>query len=406
MTNYVSWDDDKTAFCVCEAGYSGLDCSQRMCPMGDDPITRSGVNEIQSFGVAGDDMKLLLSQYGAKREVSSAGTAAAVSTAAVFGHPMFSLEFEDEMGDKWVTHPIEFTTGNQAPFYDPVAHQMRQPVEVDSGTVSGGVDADGLVVTGSAQAYYHATNPGAAVSEAYDNYYLTTLLEEETGNDYALFTARVPQSGFTWSATAPSWTWTTNPWDSQAKSTTTLPGADIVVSASSVVNSGTMDPVYFITTEDYTQDYSLAKRVESALEALPNNVIENVEVSVEYGVGLTPAQTAADDYGALTVRVTFLENSGNIPTMGVRYCWAYGDAETDVQCNHPDGSFADASGNTKDPLGNEVTAKLTITETVAGSKDNAECSNRGLCDYSTGLCKCFTGYTDFDCSIQNSLASA
>merc|ERR1711998_403059 len=208
-------------------------------------------------------------------------------------------------------------------------------------------------------------------------------------------TAPVEANGFTWSATSPTWVWTSNPWTGQSKTAAILPGTDTP-----------QDLVYFVSTKDYTQDYSLAKRVESALEALPNNVIENVEVSVEYGVGLTPAQTAADDHGALTVRVTFLENSGNIPTMGVRYCWAYGDAETDVQCNHPDGSFADASGNTKDPLGNEVTAKLTITETVAGSKDNAECSNRGLCDYSTGLCKCFTGYTDFDCSIQNSLASA
>jgi len=34
----------------------------------------------------------------------------------------------------------------------------------------------------------------------------------------------------------------------------------------------------------------------------------------------------------------------------------------------------------------------------------AECSNRGICDDSTGICKCFPGYTNDDCSVQNSIA--
>jgi hypothetical protein len=34
----------------------------------------------------------------------------------------------------------------------------------------------------------------------------------------------------------------------------------------------------------------------------------------------------------------------------------------------------------------------------------AECSDRGVCDTSSGICKCFKGYTKDDCSVQNTLA--
>lgn len=35
----------------------------------------------------------------------------------------------------------------------------------------------------------------------------------------------------------------------------------------------------------------------------------------------------------------------------------------------------------------------------------SQCSNRGLCDNTAGICHCFNGYTGVDCSIQNALAT-
>jgi hypothetical protein len=38
---YANWDSVATALCNCDAGFFGPDCSQAMCPKGDDPTTDS-----------------------------------------------------------------------------------------------------------------------------------------------------------------------------------------------------------------------------------------------------------------------------------------------------------------------------------------------------------------------------
>jgi len=44
---YALWDAEKIVGCVCDPGYTGLDCSERTCPVGDDPHT-AGVDEVQT----------------------------------------------------------------------------------------------------------------------------------------------------------------------------------------------------------------------------------------------------------------------------------------------------------------------------------------------------------------------
>jgi hypothetical protein len=52
-----------------------------------------------------------------------------------------------------------------------------------------------------------------------------------------------------------------------------------------------------------------------------------------------------------------------------------------------------------------LTVTLSTTTTI-GNTEAVECSNRGLCDYTSGACSCFSGYSGVACEHQNALAGS
>ena len=115
---------------------------------------------------------------------------------------------------------------------------------------------------------------------------------------------------------------------------------------------------------------SCRAKIESGLEDLPLQVVRDVDVR-----DVTPEDLSTSVYTHETMKfdVYFVDNSGDLP---------------DLQS-----------------LGNaEFAAYVTIQEKVKGTTENLPCSNRGICDYTTGMCQCFQGFTKHDCSKQNALA--
>jgi len=120
--------------------------------------------------------------------------------------------------------------------------------------------------------------------------------------------------------------------------------------------------------------------VQWALEGLPNNVIDKVEVHGEYVTDIS-----AD---SIKLNITFVGENVQGP-------------------QHPlvVRAFQCLDGCTPYITGVDLAMKTqNVTNDVQYSDYNSyECGRRGKCDYTTGICTCFAGYTGLSCSTITAL---
>jgi len=115
--------------------------------------------------------------------------------------------------------------------------------------------------------------------------------------------------------------------------------------------------------------------VRNALLALPNNVIDDVKV----------AGTLSASSFFLTFSFTGNNVQGPQNLLSVR----------SIYCG--DGCTPQLTGL------NLAASTQTITTIQQSDFDNYECGRRGKCDYSTGVCSCFAGYTGASCNVITAL---
>jgi hypothetical protein len=195
---------------------------------------------------------------------------------------------------------------------------------------------------------------------------------------------------YTFSGVTVTVTFATNQVQTSTDQSSQLSSNDIIVltnQAGTDSREFTVDSVSgsTITTTEYVgmasaATYTLKKKIisiESALEDLDN--IRNVTVTAfSDSDGTTSVTKACGSSGSHYIHITFTEDFGDLPPLSA--------SATDI------GSIA-------------------ITETTKGTKDNLECSGRGQCDRTTGLCMCFGMSTSgngnggvgtrADCSYEN-----
>ena len=116
--------------------------------------------------------------------------------------------------------------------------------------------------------------------------------------------------------------------------------------------------------------------------------------------------TATQNYTTTSYSQTTAASSNKISSTGAGK-FASPDDVAHRQVNYLRYTFQDAEVDAR-------TACTTITNPKYyyyfqfgsnGVNDAPECSDRGLCDYSSGICKCFKGYAGIDCSAQSALSA-
>jgi len=126
--------------------------------------------------------------------------------------------------------------------------------------------------------------------------------------------------------------------------------------------------------------------VENALEKLPNFVLKDVAVSIDY---MVDQNTADGVYDTLHIYVTFAGDQ----TTGDQYQLECITRECTAGC-YP----VITTG-----IGEPVDTSCTVSQNFTASSSNIECSGRGTCNYENGICECYEGYTDEACGTQTAL---
>ncbi len=110
-----------------------------------------------------------------------------------------------------------------------------------------------------------------------------------------------------------------------------------------------------------------------------------------FQVAAAIATSAANDNNFVRVNVTFTGNA----VQGPQHLLTVEDFECQAGCTP---KITGLNAETRYSKANS-----NVTEIRLADYNSYECGRRGKCDYSTGLCACFLGYTGDNCNTLTTL---
>jgi hypothetical protein len=361
QAGYASWEVKRLQKCLCDGGYTGSDCSLRVCPFGDDPETVCAYS---------------------KRQVQRL-TLDFVTDPTATGFPdvdlstdQFSLIFTTADGKNYTTPMIDDVWEGTVHTASAIANALRTLPEF----------AVMDVVVSSTSG---STTP-AALKVSYD---VTFTGPTNTGNEFAM----------------------SCPYNSLGSTGCPAPGCRPKFTQLRVLKVPYMPPAVQISPLTVLQQpLPLGKSANDNSEATPG--VFGVETTLVVSKYAMPGSSETvytykfentKIYGqsrnfAGTATALVIEETP-IPPTALRRSVAgpYGilvDFGSDTQFSI---DYASTGSRVSYPLAWRL-PKCSVEVVSAADKDleKAECSNRGLCDREAGECRCFTGYAGYSCSQQ------
>jgi len=474
--------------CSCDAGYTGIDCSARYCPRGDDPLTtKYQINEVQYIDV-----------YSSLAQASV--------TSGLGGRATFS--YKDTFGETWTTDPITIQHYDGTTSADQMATDLEAALEaipnnaITDVTVTAGYCEKVLpskfqnFAAGSASSdgYNSGTNPTSGYlrcpgsTATYDQTYMVVAASDASVVINGFAGSANPNEGTAIGSTASTGTndvtcrliaypecvrfrveFTKEPGDHNEitvdVSAVTINGKTNAQDSNMLIASSTTDRLDLV--DDSTASFGYVRASTATVQSSDTNgVITPSSKTVSFGTASSTAFTfpigAKVDLYCITNSVqaylgrytmastvsggntlTFTEkiiapngdcastgsttkvqlvtefvttntdftSVGNLVGSAVNFdtfvsSSQYVDATVDSVSYDQTSStgFIFFDGNVALTSDHAAATGVKLQLWGSGSKENSECSDRGLCDSETGICKCFSGYTGDACHFQNQLA--
>jgi len=424
--DYAAWDEKKTVECQCDPGYTGADCSLRKCPLGTDPIATVYINDQSVYKI----------QWG-----QQSGSIWGSGDEYPNGQVHWTMSYKDDFGDIWTTSAVttyyqlrtaagslvvgpsdKTSTLVATPFFmDPDFRGDDQPV----------VNVDGQLKTGTGGA---AVTQGFAVSSVY--------ALSNTGNGVRKFSFDASFIGEQVNASIQalpndvvrhSYVHTVYNYDDDRDEIFIYPSMGVPLFKTNHATNG-------FAAAGYSTGAGLCSPDSGDLDAGDcgnlNNFNEGKSLAVndhryrfpyfispentEAGAALAASYTNCEA-NALCVFITIPEPQGE-KALSVNYKFKSTIRTLAIASEglmHPAHYYTSLAREISNV--NDATGSLVSVEEVGSARywhklidgtpiisynsnqDLHDCSRRGLCDFETGKCKCFDGYSGYKCQERSVL---
>lgn len=348
-STYSGWDKIKIQTCMCDGGFYGPDCSQRYCPQGDDPLTvcNNADTQIQRLALRFDTFY---------HDIRVAGY-----LAESVENDELALKFTDTHGEVWKTQRISSIWTNTTAITNiENALEALPNWAIPSVTVT--IDSDN--------------------DDDEQKAYLITFSDARTSGDQSLITCHDDPLGCMSAGCQPKY--------KQPRIVEEF--VDVFANIGKIQmtdDSVLTHPSRGAAGRNWNYDANITIQIHDNSSDSTENYFSYASAQV-YNTYTTFIQTATD-------AVSELEGGfqGAIPIDYQRVYIGYG-------------MYVRFSGR-KTSAGRYTfgystpTCSVVQTRASAANNENAECSNRGDCDDSTGLCACYDGFYGHNCESQTIL---